>query len=124
LEANHVWASQYGVTSRNVPLDNSSFRITLLRRGMGGKRKASVKSHLRLSASMASGASAAFQEKKRCVCADWQDANRSIWGGPHRVDIWRKILGARCQSGTNWNLETASACTFSSDGMKAGRRRS
>jgi hypothetical protein len=122
-EANHVWASQYRVTSRNVPHDNSSFRITFLRRGMGGKRKASAKSHLRLSALMASGASASFQEQNRCVCTDWRDANKSIWGGPHRVDIWRKILGARCQSGTNWNLKAASAYTFSSDGMKAGRRR-
>jgi hypothetical protein len=30
-------------------------QLQLLRRGMGGKRKASVKSHLMLSASMASG---------------------------------------------------------------------
>jgi hypothetical protein len=37
-EANHVWASQNKVTRRYVPLDDSNFLITLLRRGMGGKR--------------------------------------------------------------------------------------
>jgi hypothetical protein len=82
-----VWASQYGVTRKKTPLDNSSFLTTLLRRGMGEKIKASVKSHLMLSASMASGRSAALQDMKRIVCEDWRDANRSIWGGPHRDKI-------------------------------------
>jgi hypothetical protein len=52
------------------PLDNSSFLTTLLRRGMGGKRKAMPKFHLMLRASMASGESAALQDMKRVICAD------------------------------------------------------
>jgi hypothetical protein len=78
-----------------------------LRRGMGGKRKANSKSHLWLSESMASGASAAAQEKKRLVCANWRDAKMSIWGGPLREDIWKNTMGERCQSKINWNLDAA-----------------
>jgi hypothetical protein len=103
-KANHV-----GMTRRNVPLDSSSFLITLLRRGMGGKRNTSLKSHFWLRASIASGTSAAFQEKKHLVWTDWREAKRSICGGPLRDDIWWKTLGARCQSGIYWNLEAASA---------------
>jgi hypothetical protein len=58
------------VTRRKTPLDTSSFLTTLLRRGMGGKRKARSKLHLMLRESMASGESAARQDMMRCEEVD------------------------------------------------------
>jgi hypothetical protein len=87
-EVNHVWASQNGVTRRYVPLDDSNFLITLLRRGMGGKRYARLKSHFWLRALIASGLSAAFQVKNRLVWVEWREAKWSIRGRPLRDKIW------------------------------------
>jgi hypothetical protein len=81
-------ASQNGVTRRYVFLDDSNFLITLLRREMGGKRYARLKSHFWLRASIASGLSAAIQAKNRLVWAERREAKRSIRGEPLRDEIW------------------------------------